>query len=170
MACGQLLSPSIQKELVSLNIFFTVVLALIMLGIYPETRLAIQTSLVPWLCDICEKLAGCACNIFKMIVDCACYAIRKFADEAIETDDKYRREKDAHSQAREESVSNEYEKRVRTQSNATREFAKDGAPPETMTEFVRSTRVPQPEKEEHSLLTKIGELCDKLSAFLKSLR
>ena len=153
-----------------MNIFFTVVLIFVILGIFPKARLTIQTSLVPWLCDICEKLAGCACNIFKMVVDCVCYAIRKFADEAIETDDKYRREKDAHSQAREESVSKEYEKRVGTQSNAIRELAKDGAPPETMTEFVRSTRVPQPEKEEHSLLKMIGELCDKLSAFLKNLR
>lgn len=135
----------IQPCSVTLNIFFTVVLIFVILGIFPKARLTIQTSLVPWLCDICEKLAGCACNICKMIVDCLCYAFRKFADTAIETDDKYRREKDAHSQAREESVSNEYEKRVGTQSNAIRELAKDGVPPETMTEFVRSTKVPKPQ-------------------------
>lgn len=160
----------IQPCSVTLNIFFTVVLIFVILGIFPKARLTIQTSLVPWLCDICEKLAGCACNICKMIVDCLCYAFRKFADTAIETDDKYRREKDAHSQTREESVSNEYEKRVGTQSNAIRELAKDGVPPETMTEFVRSTKVPKPQGDEQTLLKKIGELLKTLSAFLKNLR
>lgn len=166
MACGRLLSPSIQKEMVSLNIILTVAVALSLLAFCLDNKAFLAT----WLCDFCVKAVGCACSICKMIVDCACYVITKIADTVIGIVVDFRRKTDALSQAREAAASKEYEKRTGTLANAMCEMAKAGVPTEAMTEFVRSERGTQPKEDKHTLSKIILEALKALSAFLKILR
>lgn len=166
MACGQLLSPSIQKEMVSLNIIFTVAVALSLLAFCLDNKAFLAT----WLCDFCVKAVGCACDICKMIVDCACYVVTKIADTVIGIVVDFRRKMDALSQAREAAASKTRKEKVETLTTAMCEMAKAGVPTEAMTEFVRSERGTQPKEDKHTLSKIILEALKALSAFLKILR